>query len=177
MKHAEALRIAKSLIEFLGADCLRVEVAGSVRRGKAEVKDIELVAIPKTLETKDMFGLPVIVSALDQVSWSLVGDLALSGARQKKILLYEGITLDLFIVLPPAQWGVIYTIRTGPAEFSQWCVTPRRKGGALPSDSRVSEGRVLRYGEPLTMAEEIDFLTYLGLGWIEPEERVAGWKR
>jgi hypothetical protein len=42
------------------------------------------------------------------------------------------IAIDLFIVLPPAQFGAFFAIRTGTAEFSQWLVTPREKGGAIP---------------------------------------------
>jgi DNA polymerase/3'-5' exonuclease PolX len=186
MKHARALEIANDLIEILGPHFVRLEIAGSVRRGKPEVKDIELVAVPKMKEVKDLLGIPTIISEmeLDQFSWTTIGKVIKRGQRYKQISImvpgqypYEEIMLDLFIVLPPAQWGVIYTIRTGPADFSQWCVTKRRNGGALPSDSAVSEGRVLRYGEAIEMPEEIDFLNYLGLGWIEPADRAAGWRK
>ena len=177
MKHEQACRIAEGVASILEPECERIAIAGSIRRGKPEVKDIEIVVIPKTRVVKDMFKLPITFSALEQYPWSLIGKLVLDGPRQKKIRLYEGIALDLYIVLPPAQWGVIYTIRTGPADFSQWVVTPRKKGGALPSSSKVSEGRVLEYGKPLAMGEEIDFLNYLGLGWIEPEERRPMWKK
>ena len=46
MKHADALTIALGLVERLRPACTRIEIAGSVRRGYAEVKDIEIVAIP-----------------------------------------------------------------------------------------------------------------------------------
>jgi DNA polymerase/3'-5' exonuclease PolX len=177
MRHAEALRIAERIRDELLPECERIEIAGSIRRDKPEVKDIELVAVPKTRTIQDMLGYEVLISALERYQWSLLGTLAKNGPRYKKILTYEGITLDLFIVLPPAQFGVIYTIRTGPAEFSQWCVTPRRQGGGLPSDSKVSDGRVLRYGEPIPMAEEIDFLRYVGFAdGISPEKREANWR-
>lgn len=177
MKHGQALRIAHQIVEALQAECLRIEIAGSLRREKPEVKDIEITAVPKTRAVRDLFGMEALQSALDVYPWSLLGTLALNGPRQKKILLHEGIALDLFIVLPPADWGVIYTLRTGPADFSQWCVTPRRKGGGLPSDSKVSDGRVTRYGEPIPMPEEIDFLNYLGIGWIDPADRMPFWRR
>ena len=32
-----------------------INIAGSVRRQKPEVKDIEIVALPKVIEVKDMF--------------------------------------------------------------------------------------------------------------------------
>jgi DNA polymerase/3'-5' exonuclease PolX len=87
--------------------------------------------------------------------------------------LTEGINLDLFIVTRPAQWGVILAIRTGPADFSKWIVTPRKYGGALPSNCHVEGGRVLRQQIPLEMPEERDFLDFLGLGWVEPKDRMV----
>lgn len=99
-----------------------------------------------------------------------------SGPRYKQIALPEGIKLDLFMVLPPAQWGVIFAIRTGPAEFSRWIVTSRPTG-ALPAGYRVKDGGVRRNsweeGFIISMPEEIDFLDFLGLGWIEPGDRFA----
>ena len=87
----------------------------------------------------------------------------------------------MFLVLPPAQWGVIFAIRTGPAKFSQWLVTPRRHGGALPSYCRVRDGGVYKAGAKvqgpgardglILMPEEKDFFDLLGLDWIEPEAR------
>lgn len=93
--------------------------------------------------------------------------------------------LDLFIVRPET-WGVQYLIRTGNADFSHRCVTPRKFGGYLPDDCKVEDGRVWRYwagdadmgaakladiANPLETPEESDFLALLGLGWIEPENR------
>jgi DNA polymerase/3'-5' exonuclease PolX len=91
------------------------------------------------------------------------------------LALPEGINLDLFIVTPPAQWGVIFTIRTGPADFSHWLVTQRRKGGCMPSYATQRDGCVYVNGKPLAMAEEMDYLNFLGLGWIEPQDRKPQW--
>jgi hypothetical protein len=81
------------------------------------------------------------------------------------------INLDLFIVLEPAQWGVIFTIRTGSADFSHNLVKSKSFGGYLPGDCKVHDGGVYKQGELITMPEEKDFLEFVGLGWIEPEKR------
>jgi DNA polymerase/3'-5' exonuclease PolX len=180
MKLDDAQVIAEQLAAILRPHCQRIEIAGSVRREKAEPNDIEICAIPLLGTPIDMFGLPQAtpVSMLDEFNWSSIGKLALNGPRQKKIALDEGINLDLFIVLPGLQdWGLIYTIRTGPAEFSHWCVTQRKRGGGLPSDCVVDGGRVWRGGEHVPMPEEIDFLNFLGLGWIDPKDRQPGWMK
>ena len=45
--HAEAQAIAQEVVEQLRPHCERIVVAGSIRRKKSEVGDIEIVAIPK----------------------------------------------------------------------------------------------------------------------------------
>ena len=42
-------RVADELLEFLRPFCERIEVAGSIRRKKSEVHDVDLVLIPKPL--------------------------------------------------------------------------------------------------------------------------------
>lgn len=50
MKHTEAYQIATRIKAELQPHCERIEIAGSIRRNKPEVKDIEIVAIPKPYE-------------------------------------------------------------------------------------------------------------------------------
>jgi len=55
MDHAQALTIAEQCRKALAPYCERIEIAGSIRRGKPQVKDIELVAMPKMVPT-GLFG-------------------------------------------------------------------------------------------------------------------------
>lgn len=181
MEHAKALEIAERLKAALAPFCERIEIAGSIRRGKPDVHDIEIVAAPKLLALMDMFG--AAVSGANQLE-THIGEwlptkahLIKNGPRYKQIALPDGINLDLFIVLPPSQWGVQLTLRTGPADFSKWVVTKRRLGGALPSHCRVCDGGVYEGDNLIAMPEEIDFLSFLKLGWLEPGERQARWGR
>jgi hypothetical protein len=50
--------------------------------------------------------------------------------------------VDLFQVIHPRQWGVIYAIRTGPGDFNKLLVTNQWFGGACPRDRKVAGGRV-----------------------------------
>lgn len=173
MTYAEAKRLADQLLAELSPVCERIEIAGGVRRMKPDPHDIELVAIPKTEPMKDMFGAVVgRRSLLNQfVEDNYFVDKG--GDRYKKIVLMSDISCDLFIVLPPfRQWGVQFVIRTGPAEFSHRVVTLRKHGGCLPSDCRVKDGAVWNANDQIIpMPNEMDFLNFLGLGWIEPKER------
>jgi DNA polymerase IV (family X) len=197
MRHVHALEVAESLIDFLQPACKRIEIKGSICRLKPEVKDIEILAIPDLTpppHARPEFGKPipkVYKTLLDKMLDEMQGEEALvfkkSGDRYKQLWLkYAGIAVDLFLVLPPAQWGVQAVIRTGPAEFSHWMVTRKLKGGALPDGYIVEDGVVgervrtakgdMRNGE-IAMPEEIDFLNFCGVGWIEPKDRVARWVR
>jgi DNA polymerase/3'-5' exonuclease PolX len=66
--YSEVLPIAQELVELLRDGCARLEIAGSLRRRRPEVGDIELVAIPRVQEETDLFGQVVHVrSALDEL--------------------------------------------------------------------------------------------------------------
>jgi DNA polymerase/3'-5' exonuclease PolX len=160
-----AEQIAARHIERLSPFCERIEIAGSIRRRKAEVGDIEIVAQPLTL--LDMFGQQAGYQAL-----ALPYRAIKNGERYKQYALPEGINLDLFIVLPPAQWGVIFALRTGGAKFSQQLVT-HRPYGYLPPEYFVSGGAVHRAytGEIVPTPEEEDFLSLCGVAHIPPHER------
>jgi len=198
MKHADALMIAQGLVERLRPACTRIEIAGSIRRGKADVKDIEIVAIPDLTplpRPRAEFGKPIPknypLTMIDKVVAEMCDSgaayLKSGGQKYKKLWLEsERIQLDLFLVTPPAEWGVQMVIRTGPADFSHWLVTRQSYGGAMPSLYRVQDGAVWlgareeRNPDPstkLSMPEEMDFFEFLGLGWIEPGEREARWTR
>ena len=167
-----AKEIAERVIEKLAPLCERIEIAGSIRRQKEEVGDIEIVAIPRPVS--DLFGNPTTDHMLDLFDYSTIGRLEMGGHKYKKIVLTEGPQLDLFIVTPPAQWGVLFLIRTGPAEYSHTIVTTKMHGGLLPSHMHVKDGAIwINDLIPLETPEEADVYNLLGIPYVEPEARTA----
>jgi DNA polymerase/3'-5' exonuclease PolX len=172
--YTSAKHAADELLAELSPVCERIEIAGGVRRQKPECHDIELVAIPRFEPILDIFGMvcPAQRNLLNEYIEAHGYFCDKNGNRQKKIVLTPELSCDLFIVLPPAQWGVIFTIRTGSADFSHRIVTIRKHGGCLPSNCRMKDGVVWDpQDRPIPMPEEMDFLKFLGLGWIEPKDR------
>lgn len=172
----QAQTLAGKILATLSPGCQRVEIAGSIRREKAEIGDIEIVAIPRP--ALDLFGQP-IGSALDTVLADLLhagrlvrGDK--NGENYKNFFVpsVEGLKLDLFITSPEC-WGVIFTIRTGSADFSRRLVTQSGKSGLLPNDLRVSGGRIWRGLDALETPEEADVFELIGGPgyWVEPKDR------
>lgn len=175
---AEAQTIADAFVLAVLPFCEQAEVAGSVRRGKAEVGDIEIVLQPRLEPVYDLFGAPAgHRDSLQGFVWSAWGQLVKNGPRFKQILTPQGVMLDVFIVRPPAQFGLIYLIRTGPAEFSRWVVTPQDKGGALPSHLRVRDGAIWDGDDIVPTPTEADVFRVLGLDFIPPAERRPQWRR
>lgn len=129
---------ARKLVERIEPLVERVEVVGSIRRAREHVGDIELLAEPKTRTEPDLFH-PEEVPDLEPVVQALsdVGEVVKSGARYVQVRLGERppgdfdtrTQLDLFLCHPPAQWGALKVIRTGPADYSRICVTRLRNRG------------------------------------------------
>src|SRR6201986_1940863 len=111
MKYEEALKIAEGVREQLRPHCYRCEIAGSIRRKKEEVKDIEIVAIPKPYDIGLLeHGITTVVKQWKKIK----GELPCKYTQRE---LPEGIKLDLFFA-EEINWGYIYAIRTGSAEYS-----------------------------------------------------------
>lgn len=171
MEYQQALAIAESILERIAPGCERKEIAGSLRRRKPEVKDIEIVCLPRYRTAYDMFGDPMgRESLLDPIADTL-GTPEVYGDKYKRIVLPEGIKLDLFICTPPAQWGAELVIRTGSADFSHWLVKPKRYGGAMPGHLRQKDLALWNGTKLVPTPEERDYFAALGVSWIEPENR------
>jgi DNA polymerase/3'-5' exonuclease PolX len=59
MKYAVARKYAEDCVNWLRPFCERIEMAGSIRRGRAECNDVDLVVVPKVWIERDMFQNPV----------------------------------------------------------------------------------------------------------------------
>lgn len=177
MHYLVAIKVAQALEVMLGAACERTLIAGSLRRKKAEVGDIELVVLPKVEEVRDLFGeITGFRSLLDEALVGLDARLTKNGTRYKQFA-WDGCPVDLFIATRDT-WGCIATIRTGSADFTHWLVSPRRQGGGCPSHLRFSEGRIWEGAQALDTPDERDVFAALGQRWVEPEDRAAGrWVR
>ncbi|MBT4822840.1 MAG: hypothetical protein HN742_10835 [Lentisphaerae bacterium] len=170
----EARGVAEQLQRDLAPFASRLEVAGSIRRRKPEVGDIELVAL---IEPElDMLGEP----ATDQAEPDIVRALRTrasytvkSGRKYTQVVLDEppigAVTVDLFLTSAPSCWGRLFFLRTGSSDF------------VMRADSYYKEqsrGTIqdLRYHAPdghlLDTPEEADvFRIALGIAPVSPERR------
>lgn len=160
MKLSEAQQIAQKVLEQLKPYCEKCEIAGSIRRQKPEVKDIEIVCIPKPYET-GLFesGIATIVNQWQKVKGELP-------CKYTQRILPEGIKLDLFFA-EPGNFGAIYLIRTGDWEFSK-----KFMGVILPMHGyKQQDGYVHFEGKKVNVPMEKILFEKVGMRFIEPKDR------
>lgn len=174
--HAQVMTVAAALVDRLSPACIRIEIAGSLRRQCAEVGDIEIVAIPRL--HVDMFGEPTDRTHVDDLLATWPVELAKNGAKYKQFTLTTNsgseYQVDLFLQPDPATWGVNFMIRTGSGEFSKRMVTPKRLGGYMPDGFRVQDARVWNGPTVLPTPEERDVFDLWGMAFVEPCDRNGG---
>ncbi len=170
--------------------CERLNTAGSVRRRKAVIHDIELVAIPK-LETLSLglFDTQTQVSPQFTEQVAALGEIRLGrvSGRQMKIELPEGINLDLFLPQPDDYFRQL-AIRIGPADYSKnvlaagwrkigWCGSDKGLRKVTDCQQRASGGKLDWFCvnenaevHPCWPDEE-SFFDWINVDWIEPRLR------
>lgn len=177
MPLVEASKLAEALRSALEPGCERIAIAGSVRRRKPMIGDIEICAIPRFQE--DLFG-GAAGSILDAILERLVAEKRLErikgGDRYKQYLVVRaGCKLDIFCATPE-NFGCVLMIRTGPAPFSHRLVTPKgvrtsAGEGILPQGYRFAEGRLWCGDEAISTPDEDAIWRVLGIEAIAPEDR------
>lgn len=162
MRLADAVPIADQIRDALLPFCERCEIAGSIRRRKLEVGDIEIVCIPRGRD------LPAFAEAVRR--WTAVKGKATGRYTQRRHP--SGMVLDLFMATRE-NWGLIYAIRTGSARFSHEVLARGWvKAGYHSNDGRLYY-RFDTKADPqvVYVAEERDLFALIGLEWVEPELR------
>lgn len=148
-----AQRIVQSLRERAGAE--RVEVAGSFRRGRETVGDLDiLVTSNDPVRAFDVF------SALPEVR-----EIRLRGGTKETVLLTNGLQVDVRVV-EPASFGAALQYFTGSKDHNVLLRTLAKDTGL-----RVNEYGVFRGEERVAGATEEEVYGSLGLAWIPPELR------
>jgi DNA polymerase (family 10) len=172
-----ARQIAQDLVDDLSGYCERIEIAGSLRRRKRVVNDIDIVVIPKFVETSDdtLFGEPVRDNLLDRklAQLCLLGELIIeaNGPRIKRFVrIVDGDTTPIDIYIAHEQsWSTTLLIRTGS----------RVHNIKLAKKAMVLHMRLLGDGSGLLTAggtiipvqSEEEIFQLLGLSYRSPEER------
>jgi len=164
---ARAEAIAAKIIEVLSPHCKRIEVAGSIRRKRPTVRDIDIVAWPRDRAAIDA----ILVERCAIIS---------SGPQITAATLRDGTHLDVFYAMDernigdlftprvfPSNWGSVLLCRTGSLRHNIFLVEHAKTLGLkwAPYDG------VMRGGVCVAAESECAIFDALGLEFVPPEER------
>jgi len=149
-----AEKTASAIVKRLAPYCSRIEVAGSIRRRKEWVNDIDLVLIPR-----DLWNLHHEIAAL--------GSVRMSGNKIMRIDAGD-IQVDIYFATEQS-WATLLLIRTGSAENNiRLATAAKRKGWHLAASG---DGLFNERGERIAGDSEESIYHALGLKYEEPWER------
>lgn len=152
MQLEEAQQLAEQFVKEIADYCEKVQIVGSIRRRKPEVKDIDLVLLVKPEHWWD-FTLK-----LRQLSKIIID------GKQVKRVTYEDEQIDLYFATSET-WGTFVLIRTGSAEHNiKLSMIAQKKGLKLSHSGLTKNGKVIA-------STEKEIFEALDLPYVEPEER------
>lgn len=164
MNRADAVIIAEDLRDELVPLCEKIEIAGSIRRNRPLVNDIDLVVIPK----------PGQLVNIKQRLWTLARanhSTVTGGDKYLKLLSYKGIQADVYIA-DAETWATLLLIRTGSKPHNiKLCQRATELGLILHADGSGIEWISKKVAVPMHSEQAI--FERLGLPYKEPWEREA----
>jgi DNA polymerase/3'-5' exonuclease PolX len=178
---AQAIAVARELCQALAPGCARLIVAGSLRRRKAEVGDVDILYIPRFEERQLDLVTHGPVNLADEVLDSLLAAGVLSKrpssaagfawGPKNKLAIHgaNGIPVDLFAATEGNWWNLL-VCRTGPEAMTiSICEAARRHGWQWnphgPGFSRLDGA-----GSQAVRSEE-EVFAFVGLPYAPPEGR------
>lgn len=186
---ADALKVAKELCDLLKPLCAvkpdgspYLIVAGSLRRRKSEVGDVEILYVPQMVSVPDGLFEQKLMSRVDDLLDVLMRSPAIIakrknvngsvmwGAKNKlAVEVASGIPVDFFAATE-ANWFNYLVCRTGGAENNTLIASAAQAKGWKWNP--YGEGFTDERGQLVPVRAERDVYDLLGLEYKEPWERV-----
>ena len=171
MELEKAKAIAEELVEMLKPACERIVVAGSIRRQKPEVGDIELLCIPRFDEGIDLLERTLGYFMLRQVfDYRRDRRGRITYGPKNKLLLHKpsGIGVDIFSTDEEC-WWVALVVRTGGRDTNIEIASRAKEQGMR--FHAYGQGFTRADGSELVCCSEQDVFRAVGLRYLEPWER------
>jgi len=171
MELEKAKAIAEKIKAVLESSCERIVIAGSIRRQKPEVGDIELLCIPKYVDGIDMLDAKIQTLINSDILGYRLNKLGSKVYGPKNKLLFHlpgGIGVDVFSTTEEG-WFVALVVRTGGKVTNQRIsMAAIKKGLRFHAYGRGFTGP---NGEIICHSER-EVFEALNLPYLAPEERV-----
>lgn len=157
MKLEDARAIARQVVKDFEPACDRIEIAGSIRRERPEVNDIDIVLQPMMFFSE----------AIDATFKAICKQVLKNGPKIKMGILPEGIQLDVYVA-DADTFDTLLLIRTGSKEHNVFLTSlALQKGGKLHASGA---GLADNTGKIIARTEK-EIFEKLGLEYVEPKLR------
>ncbi len=175
---ADVRPVADELVARLRPACERLEIAGSIRRGRPAVGDIELVAVPRfedreRPEQGTLFGAPRPArKERDNLLWDAVDGLGVTYSKRGPVyrqFSWRGVRVDVY-TCERGNWGWILFHRTGPGYLRAKIGSMLVDRGFAAVDGWIWDARGLSIDRVET-PEETDVFRLLGIAELPPDRR------
>jgi DNA polymerase/3'-5' exonuclease PolX len=167
---AEAEAIAVGVMQQLEPHCEVISLAGSLRRQRPTIGDIEIVCVPKPYDASPLFcsGIATVVNQWEKVRGELP-------CKYTQRILPEGIRLDLFMVHPDG-YGLQRAIRIGSADWCRTILAPAWVGAGYHSEGGLlrridNTGGIYTLGSVVPVRTEPELFRLIDLPWVHPRDR------
>ena len=154
MELEKAKAFANMVVKTLEPYCDKIEVAGSVRRQRPIVNDIDLVVIPRDRQNLDL-------------TLMRMGNYKMSGMKIARVEM-DSIPLDIYFATPET-FATLFLVRTGSKENNIRLATLAKKRGWRLAAS--GDGLFDETGRRIAGDTERSIYEALEVPWQEPWER------
>ncbi len=171
MELEKAKAIAEKLKGLLGFSCERIVIAGSIRRQKPEVHDIELLCIPRVVDGVDRLDREIgslFVQAILGYRLNKLGRRAYGKWNKLLVHLESGIGVDVFSTTED-RWPVALFVRTGGKKTNKLIASRALARGLM--FRAYGRGFIRADGSEIICRSEADVFRAVGLRYLSPEER------
>jgi DNA polymerase (family X) len=166
MDYHRAIRFADAAVAALAPYCAQIEIAGSLRRGRPQVGDVDLVVQAHPGQEPGLRSrAKARAKTVSEGDFSLIVEAA--GGIQVDIWFAQGERRDLLSVFP-GTFGTILLCRTGSREFNIKVAT---RAKALGMHWDPARGLFRNGHERVASDTEEGLFKALGLRWIPPHYR------
>jgi len=182
-----ALEVTRELLPYLQPFCRRLIVAGSLRRKRQMVGDIEIVYIPRSIawpDPEDLLGQEIEINVVDHALSLLIR----AGVIEKRLNVNgapmwgpenklgrhreSGIPIDFFATSEESWWNYVVCRTGGRLSNTEIATVAKERGWKWhPYGSGFERMSGPEKGTLRTMHSEQDVFEFVGLPYLAPEDR------
>jgi len=167
LDRAEVEPLVFKILETIEPYCARVEVAGSFRRQKQIINDVDIVVLPKSVSLYWLQIIKVVRNEFDALTVKQGDKLATLNVPFASKQGQGYVQVDLYRADPTA-WGILLLVRTGSKEHNvKLCNLAISKRLRL----QYSVGLTDKYGNVVAGRTEEEVFAALGMPYVVPQDR------